>query len=302
MHRRFLKVVFGTEDWDAQRCCLLVLSYGSEGSVITVLVLHWGPQAAYPSIEEQHGPQNTSTNHPSVAIVSQNHMWLWCLFIIMRMRISSIWLLPRKLHSVKYGMCPGTWSWFCAQIQKLQPLLADNILKPKLWIFDARNSLQLSLFHRVWGTLTKTEQEITFHYLVVLQKWLDHLIASFHCFYFLQPKTFPRGIHNHNGFPEILSTRPDAEGGSSCNDVLVLCVDGAQCKNKRGQHLKVACWGVRQRIQTWLFRDEHPDTLFSECHFTKIHLIGSEAYHLGYYVVNWCKVWGSYVVWACLLL
>lgn len=126
---------------EAQRCRSLVLSYSSEGSVITVFILHWGPQAPYQLVEEQHGLQNTSTNHPSVAIVYQNHMWLWCLFIIMRMKISSIWLLPHKLRSVKYCICSGTCRSFRSQIQKLQPLLTDNILKVKLWILNARNSL-----------------------------------------------------------------------------------------------------------------------------------------------------------------
>lgn len=108
---------------EVQRCCSLASSYSSEGSVITALILHRGPQAQYQLVEEQHGLQNTSTNHPSVAIVYQNHMWLWCLFIIMRMKISSIWLLPRKLRNVKYCMCPGTCRSFCSQIQKLQPAL-----------------------------------------------------------------------------------------------------------------------------------------------------------------------------------
>lgn len=82
------------------------MSYSSEGSLITVLILHLGPRAPFQLVEEQHGLQNTSTNHPSVAIVYQNHMWLWCLFIIMRMKISSIWLLPHKPCSVKHSMCP----------------------------------------------------------------------------------------------------------------------------------------------------------------------------------------------------
>ncbi len=221
-----------------------MLSYSSEGSVITVLILHWGPQASYQLVEEQHGLQNTSTNHPSVAIVYQNHMWLWCLFIIMRMKISSIWLLPHKLCSVKYCMSPGTCRSLCAQIQKLHPLLSDNIQNLKLWILNARNSLLLSLFHRVSGILTQKEQEITFHYLLLLQKWLDHLISSFHCFYFLHHSTFPRGIHNHNGFREILSTWPDAEGGYYCNDALALCVDEPQLKKVKVLHLKVFWCGV----------------------------------------------------------
>ena len=225
-------------------------SYSSEGSMITVLILHWGPKVPYQSVEEQHGLQNTSTNHPSVAIVYQNHMWLWCLFIIMRVKISSIWLLPHKLRCVKYCMCPGALVSFWARIQKLQQLLTDNIQKLKWWILNAMNSLQLSLFHRVSSIWTQKEQEITFHYLVLLQKWLDHLIPSFHCFYFLEHKTFPRGIHNHNGFREILSTWPDAKGGYYCNDVLALCVDGSQRKNINVVHLKVHWCGVLQRIQT----------------------------------------------------
>lgn len=40
-----------------------------EGSVITVLILHRGPRAPFQSVGEQHGLHNTSTNHPSVAIV-----------------------------------------------------------------------------------------------------------------------------------------------------------------------------------------------------------------------------------------
>lgn len=147
---------------EVQRCCSLALNYSSEGSVITVLILHWGAQAPYQLVEEQHGLQNTSTNHPSVAIVYQNHMWLWCLLIIMRMKISSIWLLPHKLRSVKCSMCPGKRRSFCSQIQKLQPLLIGNIQKLKLWILNARNSLLLSLFHRVSSILTQKEQEITF--------------------------------------------------------------------------------------------------------------------------------------------
>lgn len=203
----------------------MLLSYSSGVSVITVLILHWGPQAPYQLVEEQHGLQNTSTNHPSVAIVYQNHMWLLCLFVIMRMKISSIWLLPHKLCSVKYCMCPGTCRSFRAKMHKLLPIFTDNIQKQKLLIFKARNSLLLSLFHRVSGLLTQKEQEITFHYLVLLQKWLDLLIPSFHCFCCLHYETFPWSIHNHNGFCEILSTWPDAEGDYYCNDDFAICVD-----------------------------------------------------------------------------
>lgn len=66
------------------------------------------------------------------------------------------------------------------------------------------------------------------------------------------------GIHNHNGFQEILSTWPDAEGGYYCNDVLA-CVNGSQRKNIRVLHLKVPRCGV---LQIYLVRNNNQDTLF----------------------------------------
>lgn len=150
-------------------------------------------------------------------------MWLWCLFIIMRMKISSIWLLPHKLCSVKCCMCPGICRSFCSQREKLEPLLTNDIQQLRWWIFECQENLWLlSLFHHVSIILTQKEQEVTFHYLVLLQKWLDDLIPSFHCFYFLHWKTFPGGLHNHNGFREILSTWPDAGGGYSCKVLSLL--------------------------------------------------------------------------------
>lgn len=121
-------------------------------------------------------------------------MWLWCLFIIMRMKISSIWLLPRKLRSVKCRMCPRAATSFSAQIDRNYRRSPATIFRKWNYEFlNARNSLLLSLFHLVSSIVTQKEQEITFHYLLLLQKWLDHLIPSFHCFYFLQRRTSPPG-------------------------------------------------------------------------------------------------------------
>lgn len=118
-----------------QRGCLPVVSYSSEGSVITVLILF--RELQHQLMEEQHGLQNTSSNHPSVAIVYQKHMRVWCLFIIMRMKISSIWLL---LHTALrlYWMCPSTCRSFCSQIQKPEPHLTSSIPKLKLQFFECQ--------------------------------------------------------------------------------------------------------------------------------------------------------------------
>lgn len=116
-----------------------MLSYSSEGSVITVLILHWGPQAPYQLVEEQHGLQNTSTNHPSVTIVYHNHMWLWCLFIIMRMKISSIWLLPHKLSSVWSTVCARALvPHFVHRYRNCSRSLTDNIQKLKIMNFQCQ--------------------------------------------------------------------------------------------------------------------------------------------------------------------
>lgn len=96
-----------------------------------------GAQSLFRLVREQHGPQNTSANHPSVAIVYQNHMWLWCLFIIMRMQISSVWLL-------------AVWSGVCACALSHHSLLTDGqklqvaswamafTQKLKLWICECQ--------------------------------------------------------------------------------------------------------------------------------------------------------------------
>lgn len=128
------------------------------------------------------------------------------------------------------------WGTVCAKTQKVQTIFTQT----EIGHFDDGNSLLLSLFHRVSGRLTRTEQEIPFHYRASQQKRLDHLIPSLLCCYFLHHRTFPRGIHNHNGFPEILSTWPNAEGGHYRDDgprlvcrwgkilknVIVLCLKG----------------------------------------------------------------------------
>lgn len=155
-------------------------------------------------------------------------MRVWCLFIIMRMKISSFWLL---LHTRRrlYGMCPSTCRWFCSQAQKMRATL--NIAF-RNWNCEFLNSLVPSFFLRVSGILTCKEQEITVHYLVLLQKWLDHLISSFHCFYFLCWRTILRGVHNSNGFREILSTWPDAHGFYGCNaSSLPLMRQTLRCEN-----------------------------------------------------------------------
>lgn len=80
-----------------------------------------------------------------------------------------------------------------------------------------------SSFCHVWTTWQKN-QEIGLHHLLVLQRWLDHSIASFHGFYFLEPKMFPEEPNDRNGFREILSTWLHTKSVDSGNDVLVLCV------------------------------------------------------------------------------
>lgn len=60
----------------------------------------------------------------------------------------------------------------------------------------------------------------------------DHSVPSCCYFYFLDHRTFPRGIRNQNGFQEILSTSSDSEGSYYGNNSLALCIDEIQIKSE----------------------------------------------------------------------
>lgn len=182
-------------------------------------VLRRGQKSPF-DLQEQSGPHHTSSNHPSVTIVCEKHMWLFWLFIRMRMKIRSFWLLPHKQCWMKCCVRQGTFRSVCAQqahFTKKREI--KTIMSFQSWDFNKAGFVS-------WHIETKRRKKqkyIRVQILVELQKWLDHLTSSFLCFYFLQHRTFPKGVHNHNGFPEISSTRPDAEGAYYCNNTFT-CV------------------------------------------------------------------------------
>lgn len=145
-------------------------------------------------------------------------MWLRCLFIIMRMKISSVWLL-------------AVWSAACARalahhsppprrteitsriLSKCVPTETEIV---NLWMPGIHYCYLCSILHRArWHRKNKKSLSII---CFLLQKWLDHLIPSFHRFYFLQRRAFPSGGYTAIMVSrEILSTWPEAGGGRNLN-------------------------------------------------------------------------------------
>lgn len=128
-------------------------------------------------------------------------MRLRCLFIIMRMKISSVWLL-------------AVWSGARARaLPHLSPFSeTDRNYKSHLermrsrrnWnseFVNARNSLLLSLFHLASSTVTQKEQEITFHYLLFAPEVIRSLDTVIPPLLFSPAEGLPLGgVHSHNGF------------------------------------------------------------------------------------------------------
>lgn len=150
----------------------------------------WLPSSVYAGglqLLEQPGLLHTSTNHPSVAIVEQNSMCLWSVFIIMRMTISSIWLLPHKTLGVKDRLCPGgsrsvrNYTTLKRQYSELGILNARK--------FISALALFLCVCHYRYILRTNTLDET-----LASQKWLHDLIASFH------DETFPGGYTRKRAF------------------------------------------------------------------------------------------------------